>query len=90
MIKGMAESTSTLDRLLDPIAECLTPDVARRIADLGLDDHTKARLEELRTKANEGSLSSGDRVEYEEIIDALDLISILRAKAKEVLGKLAS
>jgi len=86
----MDETTSTLDRLLNPIAECLTRDVAQRIADLRTDDQTKARLEELRAKANAGTLSEEERAEYEEIVEVLDLVSILRAKARAILSKYTS
>ena len=83
----MAETTSTLDQFLDPIAECLTPEVAQRIADLRTSDRTKARLEDLRVKANESTLSDSERAEYEELVEGFDLFSILRAKAKAVLEK---
>jgi hypothetical protein len=90
MISFMDETESTLDRLLDPIAGCLTPDVARRIADLRTDDRTMARLETLRPKANQGTLLEAERAEYDEIVEALDLFSILKAKAQAVLSKHAS
>ncbi len=86
----MDDTTSTLDRLLDPIANCLTPDVAERIANLRTDEITKARLEDLRAKANEGLLSEKERAEYEEIVEGLDMFAILRAKARAVLSKHAS
>jgi hypothetical protein len=45
---------TVLDRFLDPVAERLTPDVARRIIDLRLDPSLRARLDELAAKANLG------------------------------------
>jgi hypothetical protein len=86
----MAETASTLDRFLDPIAACLTPEVAQRIVDLRTDERTKARLEELRAKANEGTLSEAERAEYEELVDGFDLFSILKAKARAVVVNHAS
>jgi hypothetical protein len=39
--------------MLEPVAACLTPEVARRITEVRLDDEeTMQRLEELREKAN--------------------------------------
>ena len=87
---SMAEPTSTLDRFLDPIAACLTPEVAQRIVELRTDKRTRTRLEELRGKANEGALSDSERAEYEELVEGFDLFSILKAKAKAVLAKRGS
>lgn len=83
----MAQTSSTLDQFLDPIAECLTPEVARRIADLRTDDRTRGRLEHLRVKANDGTLTALERTEYEEIVEGIDLVSILKAKARAILEK---
>jgi len=83
----MAQTLPTLDRILDPVAACLTPDVARRIADLRIDEETAGRLEELRGKANEGTLTDQERAEYAEFVEAQDLLSILKSKARDVLSK---
>jgi hypothetical protein len=80
-------TTSVLDRLLDPVTECLTPDVAERIAALGLDTQTQIRLDELAEKANRGHLTEDERVEYEEYIEGLDLVGILKAKARKALQR---
>lgn len=83
----MTETTSTLDQFLDPLAECFTPEVAQRIADLRTDDRTRARLDDLRVRANEGTLSASERTEYEELVEGFDLLSILKAKARAILEK---
>lgn len=41
----------------------------------------QARVDVLAEGANEGTLSSEERAEYEALIDAADLISILKLKA---------
>ncbi len=79
--------TSILDRFLDPFTQCLTPEVAKRIADLRADPKMQARIDELREKANEGRLSDTEQAEYEEFVDGIDLIAILKAKARAVLAK---
>ena len=81
----MDDAVSTLDQLLDPLAECITPEVARRIAELQTSSTTMARLEYLRLKANEGALSPEELSEYEELVDGIDLLSILKAKSREIL-----
>jgi hypothetical protein len=80
-------SISTLDQLLDPVAECFTAGVARQIVELQTDPRSVARLEQLREKANFGTLSDDERVEYEEFVEGMDLVAILKAKAKAVLEK---
>jgi hypothetical protein len=81
----MSIDTTYLDRILDPVAECLTPQVARRLADLRPDPQTQSRLDALAAKANEGGLSAVEDDEYRQSIDAIDLLAILQAKARAYL-----
>ncbi len=83
----MSTAVSHFDRLLDPITDCLTPEVARRIADLRADPATQSTLETLAAKANAGSLSEDERDDYLGYVEAVDLISILQAKARAVLKR---
>ena len=83
----MATSSSTFDRFLDPVAECFTAGVAQRIIELPTDPQSLERLEQLREKANFGSLSDDERAEYEEFVEAIDFVAILKAKARAVLDK---
>ena len=71
-----------LDRILDPLAECFTPEVARRIAAVSLDPAIQSRIDQLAVKANEGQLTAVERDEYAELIEALDFLGILKAKAR--------
>jgi hypothetical protein len=76
-----------LDQFLDPLADCLTKEAATRILQLSLDPQTQARIDELARKANEGELSSEEREEYAEFVEGIDLIGILKAKARLVLAR---
>jgi hypothetical protein len=67
------------------VASCLTPDVAQSIVAIGIDPQTQARLDELADKANRGTLTEQERAEYEEYVEGMDLIGILKAKARRVL-----
>jgi hypothetical protein len=40
-------------------------------------------------KCNEGELKAEGRAEYEAVVDAIDLISILQAKARALLARSA-
>ena len=51
------------------------------------DSNIRARIDELGVKANEGTLTSEEQEEYFAVIDALDLISIVQAKARAALKR---
>jgi hypothetical protein len=78
--------TSVLDRLLSPLARSLTPDAARCIANFRADGQTQAHIDELAEKCNEGRLSPEEHREYEAYVEAIDMIAILQAKAREALN----
>jgi hypothetical protein len=75
-----------LDEVLEPVARCFTPDVARQIAALQGASTLQARLDELAAKANEGELTEEEQEQYEAYVEAIDVISILQAKARKVLA----
>ena len=79
------DPTAILDRVLEPITDCLTPDVAARLVGLRADTQTQARVDELAEKANEGTLSTEERVEYDRYRDAFHFVTILQAKARKLL-----
>jgi len=79
-----------LDRLLDPLARILTPGVARKLVKLRLDSKTQAKIDKLARKCNEGELTEAERNEYETIVDAIDFIAILQAKARASLKRSAN
>ena len=81
---------TVLDRFLRPFTECLTPEVAQRIVNLQLDSHSQARLDELAAKANEGQLIDDERQEYEEFVEGIDLMGILKTRAQTVRVRHAS
>ena len=75
-------SSQVLDRLFDPIAQCLTPDVARELVNLRAQPDVQARIDELAVKCNEGALTPVEHAEYRDIVEAIDFISLLQAKAR--------
>lgn len=81
-----AAALSALDRILDPVGRCLTPEVARALVQLRADEGTQARLEELADKSTEGTLTPGEREEYEAYVSAIDFLSVLQAKARSILS----
>src|SRR4051812_27402099 len=71
-----------LGRLLDPVAKCLTAEVAKQIIELRPDLETQSRIDELATKSNEGLLAPDERSEYEAYVEAIDMISVIQTKSR--------
>ncbi len=80
------QRTSVLTRLLEPVGQCLTPEVAKAIVNLRADPQVQARIEELADKCTEGMLSPEEQAEYETFVHAIDFIAVLQAQARDVLG----
>jgi hypothetical protein len=75
-----------LDRLLDPVTRCLTPEVAQQLVALRADPQLQERLDTLADKCTEGLLSADEREEYETYVQAVQIIAILQAKARKLLA----
>jgi len=76
-----------LDRYLEPLTEALSPEVAQRILQLKPDDNVVARVRQLGEKANSGSLTEGERDEYQSLADMGTLVALLKAKARRFLAQ---
>ena len=70
-------SAATLDDLLDPLSECLDAESAQRVVDLRVSEPVQGCVAELAQRANHGQLSLDERNEYEALVNAGDLISIV-------------
>jgi hypothetical protein len=73
------------DRLLDPIQDTLTPDAA--IADIRVNAAMQAHLDDLAERHHEGQLSADELAEYDGLVSAAAVISVLQAKARLVLKR---
>lgn len=82
----MSTAISFLDRFLEPMTTAFTPQMARTILDLRADADLEAQIQDLRQKANEGTLSREEEAEYKEFVEAVDVISIIQAKARKFLA----
>lgn len=76
-----------LDRLLNPVRDILTPEVAQAIADLRADQATQDRIEDLAHRHHEGRLDADELAEYESLVTGANLIAVLQAKARSVLNR---
>lgn len=78
--------SNILDRLLEPVGRSLSDEAARALIGLRADAVTQARVGELATKCNEGTLSADERTEYEACVMAAQVVAILQAKARARLA----
>ena len=85
----MATATDLLTSYLEPLAEGLTPQQARKILSIKPTDRLVDRVQLLATRANSGTLTEQERAEYEYYIDVDDAIGLLKAKARSLLGTAA-
>lgn len=83
----MSTATIHLDRLLEPLAGCLSPDVAAKVADLRADEATQNRIDYLAERTNEGLLTDEEREEYAGYLHTIDVITVLQAKARSQLRR---
>ncbi len=79
------QNRHVLDRLLNPVRDVLTPEVAQAISDLRADAATQERLDVLAERHHEGQLSPEELTEYQALVNGINLISVLQAKARSVL-----
>jgi len=87
MAATKAEPSSLIDRLIDPLAECLTVDVAKRLLSIKADARLRARMEELAEKSTEGALTAEERREYASYVSFGTFVAILKSKARKLLAK---
>ncbi len=71
-----------LQQVLDPFAECLTADAARKIVALRADPETQARIDALAEKANQGTLTDEERGDYEKFRATFHVVTILQSRAR--------
>ena len=78
---------TVLARMLELLANCLTPEVAEDIVKLRADSALQARIDTLADKNTAGTLTEEERNEYESYVHAANFISILQAKARKLVNQ---
>lgn len=82
----MTDVKLLLDRVLDPVGQALTPEVARRLINLRADPELQDRIDDLCDRNTEGMLTPDERLELETLVAAGNIVSILQAKARALLA----
>ncbi len=79
-------STTLLEKLVEPVAKCLTEDSARTLLNLRADPEAQARIDDLAEKSNLGLLSEEERSEYDRYLAVYHLVTVLQAEARRFLN----
>ena len=83
----MATAHDVLADLLDPLGECMTPEVAQKVIRLRASATANERMLVLADKAAAGTLSADEREEYEACVSAGTFIAVLQAKARNIIRR---
>lgn len=81
-----ATTATALNRMLDPLSRSLSVEAARAIVALEIDAALQDRIEELADRCNEGLLTPEERAEYDGYVEAAEILSLLKLKARRLLG----
>jgi hypothetical protein len=81
-----AKSTPVLDQLVAPLADCLTPESARRLLGLKADPKLQARVDDLAERHSRGALTPEEQAEYGSYVSYSTFVAILKSKARQLLA----
>ena len=76
---------TALDRMLDPLSDCLNTEAAQRIIALRIDPALQTRIEELADRSNEGLLTEAECDEYRDYVEGAEILSLIKLKARRYL-----
>lgn len=78
---------SVLSQLLEPVGRMMPVKFAEELAAMRATPEVQRRIDDLAGKCSAGDLTLEERAEYEAYVDAIDVISLLQAKARAVLAR---
>jgi len=78
-------NASTLDRLLTPAGNSMPGEVAEWLVQLHADTDLQARVDELADKNTAGLITPTELAEYDEYLQAAEVIAVLQVKARRTL-----
>jgi hypothetical protein len=81
-------SPPMLDRLVDPLSKCLTPESARRLLSFRADPQLQALVDDLADKCNEGTLTATEEADYSSYVAFGTFVALLKSKARQLLAEL--
>lgn len=78
---------AVLDEILEPVTQAFSREVAEALVNIRASKSAGDRISKLAEKCNEGLLTPAERAEYESYVSAVDMISVLQAKARLWLAR---
>ena len=81
-----AKPDAALDRLVEPLGACLTPESARRVLSLKADRKLQARVAYLAGRCSRGLLTPEEYAAYSSYVKFGTFIAILKSKARQLLA----
>jgi len=72
--------TTTLDEMLKPLTDRMQVAFAKKILGLRAHEALLTKLDVMRLKGDNGTISSDEHLEYKEIVDAIDVVSVLQIR----------
>ena len=79
-------TTTLLDQLIDPLADCLTVESAEKIVAARAQPALQRRIDELGEKANQGTLTVDEQGEYDRYLAGYHLVTVMQARARRLLN----
>jgi len=83
--RAIDDALQASQKILDPVAHCFTPEVAKRVVELRADPAVQARIDELADKCNEGTITPEEMAEYDAYIQAMDVVAVLQKQARTLI-----
>jgi len=83
------DPTAVLDRLVDPLSQCFTPESAKRLLALRADPQLQELVDRLAEKSEEGTLTPAEQSEYASYVSFATFVALLKSKARQLLARSA-
>ena len=81
----MSTDTPSIEQLIRPVGQCLTPEVAERLVLLRATPELQQQVHVLADKANRGVLSDDERHDYEQYVSFSQFVTLLQIEARNLL-----
>lgn len=81
-----AKNTLSVEELVAPLGDCLTPESARRLLALKASAKLQAHVDDLANRHSQGLLTTEEQAEYGRYVSYSTFIAILKSKARQLLA----
>jgi hypothetical protein len=82
-VASMSDIHQVIVEFIDQFVDAMTPEVAAKIVNVRLSEERQATMAKLFEKANDGLLGKQERDEYEDVLTALEYVSIFRLRLRK-------